>query len=335
MIIGRPLHSRHYRMVVVLGFFSGLTACTWFCSLDAIAQSRTVAVTVDDLPYAGAGNGRAVSPLDVAIAEEINRKLLSAFRHHHVPVTGFVIQRRVEELGVPAGTEILREWTNGQFDLGNHTYSHPDINQLSIAEIEDEIIRGESSFVPLMKQAGKKTEFFRFPMNHTGDTKEKHDQLAAFLSGQGYRLAACTIDNSDYIFNGAYVRMLGNHDPSAQKLRSQYLSYTSTEIDYYAGLGRQIFGYEPPEVLLLHDNRLNADTIEQLLRLIERKQYKFVPLADAQSDPAYQVPDTYTSKYGPMWGYRWAAERGVEVNGKLETEPPEWILQYNKQQAHP
>jgi peptidoglycan/xylan/chitin deacetylase (PgdA/CDA1 family) len=242
-----------------------------------------------------------------------------------------VIQKRVEELGIAAGTRILRKWTNGEFDLGNHTYSHPDVNQLSVAQIEDEIMRGETSFVPLMRGVSKKTEFFRFPMNHTGDTKQKHEQVAAFLSQRGYRLATCTIDNSDYVFNSAYVRMLAKHDPSGQRLRLEYLSYTSAEIDYYAGLSKKIFGYEPPEVMLLHDNRLNADMIEQLLALFEKKQYKFVSLDRAQSDPAYQIPDTYITKYGPMWGYRWAAERGVKVNGRLEPDPPEWIVQYSKQ----
>ncbi|SPF44090.1 putative Polysaccharide deacetylase [Candidatus Sulfotelmatobacter kueseliae] len=309
-----------------LVWVSILPSLLW--SLGALAQDRRVAVTIDDLPYASA---HALSPQDAAEAEEINRKLLSALRHHHVPVTGFVIEKSVEDLGIAAGKEILKKWTSGEFDLGNHTYSHPDVNQLSLAQIEDEIIRGETSFVPLMKQAGKKPEFFRFPMNHTGDTKEKHEQVAAFLSQRGYRLATCTIDNSDYLFNSAYVRMLAKHDSSARKLRVEYLSYTSAEIDYYADLNKQVFGYDPPSVMLLHDNRLNADVIDQLLRLFEKKRYKFVSLDRAQSDPAYQVPDTYISKYGPMWGYRWAAERGVKVNGKLEAEPPEWILQNSQE----
>jgi peptidoglycan/xylan/chitin deacetylase (PgdA/CDA1 family) len=297
-------------------------------SLGAFAQSRTVAVTVDDLPYA---KGEVAQASDAMLVEEINRNLLSAFRHHHVPVTGFVVQKTVEELGVAAGTRILRKWTNGEFDLGNHTYSHPDVNQLTLAQIEDEIVRGEAIFIPLMKQAAKRSEFFRFPMNHTGDTKEKHEQLSAFLSRRGYRLAKCTIDNSDYLFNEAYVQMLARHDErSVQKLRLEYISYTAAEIDYYAQLSKQVFGYEPPQVMVLHDNRLNADMIEPVLVLFEKKQYKFVSLERAQSDPAYQTPDTYITEYGPMWGYRWAATQGVKVDGKLEPDPPEWILKYGK-----
>jgi len=82
--------------------------------------------------------------------------------------------------------------------------------------------------------------------------------------------------------------------------------------------------------MLLHDNRLNGDVIEQILRIFEEKQYRFVPLETAQSDAAYQTPDTYITKFGPMWGYRWASERNIKVNGSLETDPPQWILQYGK-----
>ena len=41
-------------------------------------------------------------------------------------------------------------------------------------------------------------------------------------------------------------------------------------------------------------------------------------LGVAQSDAAYQTPDKYVTKYGPMWGYRWAKERNVKVDGRLD-----------------
>src|SRR5262249_55670999 len=178
-------------------------------------------------------------------------------------------------------------------------------------------------------EVGKQPRYFRFPMNHGGDTAAKHEEVAAFLSQRGYTVATCTIDNTDYLFNRAYLLMLSRKDnTSAERLRAEYLAYTSSEIDYYSDLNKKVLGYEPPQVMLLHANRLNADTIEQLLALFEAKQYKFVSLAQAQSDAAYRTPDNFVSQYGPMWGYRWAAERHVSVNGKLEPEPPDWILAY-------
>jgi peptidoglycan/xylan/chitin deacetylase (PgdA/CDA1 family) len=300
-------------------------------SLSTFAQGRTVAITVDDLPYAGGALEGASVSAESSTAEMANRSLLAAFQAHRVPVTGFVIQKTVESLGPDSGGRILKEWTSRGFDLGNHTYSHPDINALSIEQIEQEIVRGEATIGPLMKEAGKKLAYFRFPMNHTGDTREKHDAIQAFLSQRGYRLATCTIDNSDYLFNAAYVQMLAKNDAeNAQKLRAEYLAYTTAEIDYYAALNKQVFGYEPPQVMLLHDNRLNADVIEQVLRLFEEKQYRFVSLDAAQADSAYRTPETYLTRFGPMWGYRWANERNVKVNGGLETDPPKWILDYGK-----
>jgi len=293
----------------------------------ASAQKRTVAITVDDLPYAS-GGGAADPVAEAAQAGIANRAMLAAFRRHHVPVTGFAIQKRVDALG-PDGPRILNQWIQSGLDLANHTYSHPDINTLSVEQIEDEIVKGERTIGPLMDGAGKKLEFFRFPMNHTGDTRAKHDALAEFLKRRGYRLATCTIDNSDYVYNTAYVRILAKNDhTSAKKLRGEYVAYTAAEIDYYAGLNQQVLGYEPPQVMLLHANRLNADTIEQVLKLFTDRRYRFVSLAAAQSDPAYQIPETHVTKFGPMWGYRWAAERGVKVNGSLEKEPAKWVTDY-------
>lgn len=279
------------------------------------AQQRTVAITVDDLPYVG----------PAATAARSNERLLAGFRRNRVPVTGFVIEQRVEQLGA-AGRDILTQWSRQGLDLANHTYSHPDMNALTIEQIEGEVVKGEASIKPLMQRAGKKLAFFRFPMNHTGNTKEKHDAIAAFLAGRGYSLATCTIDNSDYLFAAAYERMLRDGDrEGAAGIRREYLTYTAAEIDYYTALNRQVIGYEPPQVMLLHDNHLNGDSIDEVLRLFIERGYRFVTLSEAQSDPAYRIPDTYITKFGPMWGYRWANVRGVKVDGRLEPEPPKSV----------
>ena len=295
------------------------------------AQTRNVALTVDDLPFVRSGaNSGPIQVVDKQAAAA-NRKLLDALARHHVPVTGFVIQKSVEELGIGPGTEILRQWTHRGFDLGNHTYEHPNFDDVTIEEFEDQITRGEATFVPLMKAAGRKPEFFRFPYNHTGDTKEKHDAVAAFLAQHGYRLAPCTIETSDWMFATAYGRMLARHDDaSAARLRADYLAFTAQQIDYFIGLNRQVWGYDAPQVMLLHDNQLNADAIEDLLGIFEKKQFHWISLSEAEADPAYREPETFITGFGPMWGYRWAKERNVKVDGSLEHEPPKWMTDYAK-----
>jgi peptidoglycan/xylan/chitin deacetylase (PgdA/CDA1 family) len=297
------------------------------------AQSRTVALTIDDLPFV-TGSDAPITPQDGPAAIKANRKLLKALARHRVPVTGFVIQKHVEDLGMPAGTEILQSWVEHGLDLGNHSYEHPDFDDHSVEQFEDQIVRGETAIVPMMQAAHRKVEFFRFPFNHTGDTETKHAAIAEFLRQRGYQLAPCTIETSDWMFAAAYARMAARHDgSSAARLRREYLAFTAAQIDYFSRMNADVLGYEPPEIMLLHDNQLNADVINQILALFESRGYKFVSLDQAERDPVYQATDTFVTKYGPMWGYRWARERGVKVDGSKEPEPPAWISEYGNQPA--
>jgi peptidoglycan/xylan/chitin deacetylase (PgdA/CDA1 family) len=291
--------------------------------MGAPPHDRQVAITVDDLPYATVGD-RATDASDSRRADSVNRAIVAVLVRRHVPTTGFVNQARAEGLGDTSGVRILKRWTVGGLDLGNHSYSHPDFNQLSVDRFEDEIVRGEAAIRPLMEHASKPLRFFRFPFNHTGDTRDKHDSIAAFLARRGYRVATCTIENDDWVFNGAYVRLLARGDTtSAARVRTKYLAYTAAKMAYFASLSREVLGYEQPQVMLLHANDLNAAMIDSVLTLFEREHYRFVSLQAAQADPAYQIPDTVVTPDGPMWAYRWAQARHITVNGALEPSTPE------------
>jgi peptidoglycan/xylan/chitin deacetylase (PgdA/CDA1 family) len=293
------------------------------CSSFSSAHQHPVALTFDDLPATGT--------TDVAEAQAINAAILHALDQHNAPATGFVIEERVREIGNIPGKEMLRQWVQHHHDLGNHSFSHPDFDELTVDQMEQEIVLGERSLSEILREVGKTPRYFRFPMNHTGDTASKHQAVGSFLAQRGYRVAACTIDNEDFTYNGTYLLTLSKKDEAAAKrLRSDYLAYTSAEIDYYAALNKQVFGYEPPQIMVLHVNRLNADMLDGVLSLFEQKHYAFVTLEKAQADRAFAIPDTFVTPYGPMWGYRWAAERGVKVNGKLELEPPAWVVDYGK-----
>ena len=310
-----------------------LTPLVLMSCLPIAAQTRTVALTFDDLPVAATKGQAEAQKLSVE-AQWANRALLDALKKHHASAIGFVNEKTVEELGSDNGKRILEQWVREGFDLGNHTFSHADLNNITLEQFKQEVVTGEGSFRPMLDEVGKTPRFLRFPFNHTGDTKEKHDSVAAFLKQRGYEVAACTIDNEDYLFNAAYIQMLAKKvDAQAAKLRAEYLAYTAVEIDYYASLHMQIFGREIPQVMLLHANRLNADVLDEILSIFEKKQYRFVSLEAAQSDPAYHVPDTFVTKFGPMWGYRWANELDIKVDGSLESEPPAWIAQYGKEPA--
>lgn len=291
----------------------------------SLAQPRSVALTFDDLPIAGEGGAANAEE-----AARINHAILAALARHHAPAVAFVIEQGVERIGVVPGRAILREWLEQGHELGNHTFSHPDLNALTVEQFRGEVIRGEASIGPLLGERGRHPRYLRFPYNHSGDTREKHDAVAAFLAERGYTVAVCTIDNMDWEFARAYDVALDRADrDTAQKLEAAYLRYTAEEIDYYSGLHKKIFGREIPYVMLQHANRLNAAVMDQILHLFEEREYRFVTLEKAQSDAAYRTPDTYTS-YGQMWGYRWANALDIKVDGRLEPNPPAWVGEYGK-----
>ncbi len=284
-----------------------LSAALFAISLGA-AQDPTVAFTFDDLPSA--------DTTDPDVALRMNQSILLALKRFHVPAIGFVNEKKVETLG----RKPLRGWTRNNNSLGNHTYAHLDLNSLTAAQFQQEVIRGERSLPPHHR-------WLRFPFNHAGDTAEKQAAVQAFLTARGYRIAACTIENEDYEWSRTYDLLLAQHaTDGAERLRQEYLSYTASKIDYYSDLQTEVFGRPIPHVMLLHVNRLNADTIQQTLEIFKAKHYRFVTLENAQADPAYRTALPQATAYGPMWGYRWAKALGKKVDGSREPSPPDWVL---------
>jgi peptidoglycan/xylan/chitin deacetylase (PgdA/CDA1 family) len=295
------------------------------CAGVCVAEPRTVALTFDDLPLAGVGNAATVEE-----ATRVNHAILAALARHHAPATAFVIEKTVEQIGVAPGRALLREWIEQGHDLGNHTYSHPDLTKIALDRFREEVIRGEASIVPLLAERGRRPRYMRFPFNHSGETKEKRDAVAAFLAGRSYTVAVCTIDNMDYEFARAYYVATERADrDTAAKLEAAYLRYTAGEIDYYSALDQRVFGREIPHVMLQHANRLNAAVMDRVLELFEQRGYRFVTLDAAQADAAYRTPDV-PSAFGPMRGYRWAKALGIHVDGSQEPAMPAWVGDYGK-----
>lgn len=223
-------------------------ACAAFFALPASAQSsRSVALTFDDLPFVYPG--RELAPSARARALVASRQLQRALARHRAPATGFVNEIKLRQLG-DDGVTIFREWNRGIFELANHSYSHADSNKLTLAEIEQEVVEGERVSKPLAEAAGRSMRFFRFPYNHIGDTEEKRVGIKRLLARHGYRMAASTIDTSDFLFGKAYERALAQKDrPMRQRIEEAYLDYTRQQIQYYSGLNAKVLGYRPPDII--------------------------------------------------------------------------------------
>jgi peptidoglycan/xylan/chitin deacetylase (PgdA/CDA1 family) len=297
-------------------------------SVQGQTTQRTMAVTIDDLPYVKQGEGAYLERASAATA-----KILSTLKKHKAPAIGFVNEGALEAANQREGRiALLRQWVDQGMMLGNHTYSHPDFNRLTVEQFEDEITKGEVITRQLMRARQPYQLYFRHPMTHTGDTLEKKEAIERFLAARGYKITPHTIENSDFIFNVPYAEAVQKKDEAlARRLRDEYLALTITAIEFAEKISPQIFGREIPQILLIHANDINADCLNEMLKQFEARGYKFVTLDAAMADPAYQTKDTYISKYGPTWFFRWSKSKGMDLDFKGDPDPAKWIMDlYNQ-----
>lgn len=292
------------------------------------APRRTVALTFDDLPYVNPA-GETYLPN----AKRITSELMRVLKAYRAPAIGFVNEGKLHAAGeLDARTALLQQWIDAGMTLGNHTYSHPDFNRLTIEQFQEEIAKGEAITRRLMQKKQPYQLYFRHPMTHTGDTKEKKEALEKFLVARGYKVTPHTIENSDFIFNVGYVTAkLKKDEALTKKLREAYLEFNFAATDFAERVSPQIFGREIAQVLLLHANDINADCLDEMLRRYEARGYRFITLDEAMADPAYQTKDTLVSTRGPTWLWRWTKSLGLNISFKDDPDPPKWVMDlYNQ-----
>jgi peptidoglycan/xylan/chitin deacetylase (PgdA/CDA1 family) len=291
------------------------------------SNTKTVAITVDDLPGAVPGRGSWEAAGDLKNLQRINRAVVDALRSHHVPAIGFVNEWKLQVSGErDARVALLQSWLDAGLSLGNHTYGHVSFQETPLAQYEDDTIRGDVVTRTLMNAAGQEETYFRHPFLETGPTPEAKAAFETFLKERGYRVAPVTVDNDDYEFNDVLGAALEGNDKSlAEKTKNAYLDHTNAAFDYYEGMSRRLFHRDISQVLLIHDSELNAECLDRLLTNLERRGYRFIPLDEALTDPAYATPDLFIGPEGISWLLRWKLAFG---QSPLEsgTDPPAWII---------
>lgn len=283
---------------------------------------RTVAVTVDDLPFVAHG-------LPLEKVRPLSRDLVAALAARKVPAVAFVNEDRLFVPGeVDARIALLTEWLDAGMELGNHTWGHTGLTKTPLAAMEDAVVRGETVTRWLLERRGRKPRWFRHPYTHTGTTREVKDAFEAFLASRGYAVAPFTIEHEDWVFASADAKLAADGDEAGQaRLLEAYLVNFDARVAFYEERSRALFGREIPQVLLTHANALNSRAMPFLLERLEKRGYSFVTLEQALADPAWKSPDGYLGPYGPSWLHRFAAARGEDVKALFRAEPeaPKWV----------
>jgi len=251
----------------------------FFLGLAEICAAQKLAITFDDLPLNG------LLPPGVTRAETTKHVLEILKKRHVPPVYGFINAKKLEANA--DGAEALKLWAAAE-PVGNHTYSHMDLEQNTAEAFEREIEENEP-VLELLKEEANDWHWFRYPYLHEGDTVEKRRAVRAYLKAHGYRIAQVTLDWEDYLWNTAYARCVAKNDAKSMEwLRSSYLSTASEFLDLGREQAKLVYGREISYVLLMHLGAYSSTILPDALELLKKKGFKLVTLEEAQSDAAYE-----------------------------------------------
>lgn len=263
-----------------IGSAFGLIAALCGAPTASAAKPPEIAITFDDLPLHG--------PIpDGETPLSISKRVAATLRGAGLTnVMGMVNGRWTQTQ--PATIDALRAWRGAGLPLGNHTWSHPNLNQLTVAQFEQEITENE----PLLEQLepGGDWRWLRYPFLAEGDDPAKRSEVRAFLAAHHYRIAQVTMDFGDWQWTAPYARCVAAHDQKGiGELKHMYLQAAAESVTFYRGVSHQLYGRDIPYVLLMHIGALDSHMLPQLLALYSKDGFRFVSLAQAEADLAYRA----------------------------------------------
>jgi peptidoglycan/xylan/chitin deacetylase (PgdA/CDA1 family) len=273
---------------------------------------RKIAITFDDLPAVAVPAGQTC---DLEALKNNIAKLLDVLASHQIPTVGFVNEGRIcKSLGSEELGTLLGVWLDRNQELGNHTYSHVDLDVATIEGYEADIIRGEMLISRLLSERGGTLRYFRYPFLNTGRNEDTKRAIASFLAGRGYTVAPVTMSGNGWMFAAVYADAKERGDSKTMELVAEaYVLYMRQVFNYFEAASSRLFGREINQILLLHANALNADYLGTLIEMLQSRGCKFVTLAEALQDPAYGSPDSYVGSGGYSSILRWAQTMGVSM----------------------
>lgn len=239
-----------------------------------------IAFTFDDLP------AHASLPNDTTRVE-IAARIIAALKAAHAPATGFVNGVQTER--EPASAPVLKLWRDAGFPLGNHGWSHANLDRISDAQFAEELARNEPLLQSLMGRAD--WHWFRYPfLAEASADPARRARIRKLLADKGYKVAPVTMGFDDWAYNDAYARCVAKGDQAAiGKMEAAWLEGAEASIARYRAMAHSLYGHDIPYVILMHLGAFDARLMPQLLDLYRRHGFRFVSLEEATRDPYYKA----------------------------------------------
>lgn len=217
--------------------------------------------------------------------DERNRAILGALKSHRLQAGLFVAGKHADN---EKGKSLLGEWDRAGHLIGNHSYSHKELNdgEVTTENFTADILKCEA----VLKSFPRYQKSFRFPFLSEGETAVKRDAVRKFLKQHGYRIGHVTIDASDWAVESRLSARL-TKEPAAdvKPYRDFYLSHMWERAVYYDELAQKALGRSVKHTILVHFNLLNALFLGDLLAMFKSKSWKLIDAAEAFKDPIFSA----------------------------------------------
>ncbi|MDE1154259.1 MAG: polysaccharide deacetylase family protein [Acidobacteriaceae bacterium] len=302
-----------------MGLLSRCFVALWMvCAVGAgtAQQPLRVAFTFDDLPAHGP------LPPGVQRPEVIASILATLHQEEMPPVYGFVNGFRMETF--PYQIHILEAWQRAGEPVGNHTWSHPELDKLTARQYIANIERNEPVLRALEPRGGWR--WFRYPFLEEGDTVAKREAVREWLFAHHYRVAEISLDFQDYNWNDTYARCAAKRDDAAiGRLHDSYLHAASEATISFRALAHLLYGKDVPYILLLHVGAFDARMLPELIAQFRSEGFGFTTLEEASADPVYAFDPKQPTAGGSTFLEQVAAARNVRV-----PELPDYSTELNR-----
>lgn len=241
------------------------------------AVQRSIALTIDDLPFVGESKNAHLE------------RIIQALTSNKVPATGFIIAGEVRADNWP----MLQKFRDSGFGLGNHTLTHANLNKMTVEAYIQEIQKSDK----ILSSVLTKPKYFRFPYLVEGQGSKK-EKIMHYLFSKNYRIAPITIDSKDFIFNQLLLSV-----PEKERrfflnvLKPCYIDFIweqTKKAEEQQASGKKP---QPPQILLIHANLLNAYVLPDIIQMYRENGYAFVSLKQAlRPSQTSQNPRTIASR---------------------------------------
>lgn len=186
----------------------------------------------------------------------------------------------------PACAQILNDWVAAGHHIGNHTHSHPLLNETSADDFIRDVSVADDLLAPWITKAPLRA--FRHPLEFWGNTEEKRVAVNAHLDRLGYQNAGVTSWFYEWEWDRAWRQLLlTGRSEEAEHLKAAFVEYAAAQVLHDDRTCKDVFGNDVIGIGLIHPVAFFTEVADAFFARLFSEGVMFVPLAEALADPAY------------------------------------------------